>query len=144
MRKSNKHNLTCEPLTPGMDPVGTPGTLHHAAVKLFIALQTHSAEVTWDTQAHNEEFRYILVFQTEQYKNSDYSDLCCEVWYSWGKGPVRNSRAYLRISLASHHSSYTECTACKSTKKKIHRLASNKSSMWCWGMTCYSPTTCSF
>lgn len=40
---------TCEPLTFGMDPVGTSSTLHHAAVKLMflVALQTHSAEVPW-------------------------------------------------------------------------------------------------
>lgn len=39
--------IICEPLTFGMDPVGTSGTLHHAAVKLMflVALQTHSAEV---------------------------------------------------------------------------------------------------
>lgn len=45
---------TCEPLTFGMDPVGTSGTLHHAAVKLMFleALQTHSAEVTWE-KTHN-------------------------------------------------------------------------------------------
>lgn len=39
--------IICEPLTFGMDPVGTSGTLHHAAVELMflIALQAHGAEV---------------------------------------------------------------------------------------------------
>lgn len=50
IRKALKMDLTCEPLTFGMDPVCTSGTLHHAAVKLMFlkALQTDSAEVPWE------------------------------------------------------------------------------------------------